>query len=66
MTKISRSIIIDSLIRNDIATLADEPRITIITYLSDILLVGIKGYDYFTYEELEKKYYERFDCRKND
>ena len=63
MTKINRSTIIDSFIRYDLETLLDEPKMIITSYLSDILLVGIKGYSTFTNLELKKEYFKRFKSK---
>jgi hypothetical protein len=62
-TEISRDTVIYSLIRNDLGTIEEGERYVATTYLFDILLVGIKGYIFFTNKELKKEYYKRFNFK---
>jgi hypothetical protein len=62
-TEINRDTVICSLIRNDLGTIDEGSSFIVRNYLFDILLVGIKGYIFFTNKELKKEYCKRFNCK---
>lgn len=53
---IRRKDVLQQLIDNDIKTIIGDYEKGSVKYITEILTIGFKGYDYFTNHELEREY----------